>query len=960
MSLNLKQNIVTNDVVVSSVNNNNFHCHVCNVEISYNDLTKHTTSPRHMYAIDAFSAIYKTNNDELFCQICMKQLDLNDLKSHGDRHMAVPWHRSCENNKEITKYFVLFNNYIIEWNNIYCCCVCSKNFIDISNAFVHITDPNHQIIKGNVTNQLDQLHLQIGGSMTYESLVTEGLIAGSENTSFKCVICGSDDIKFQAIARHVEGLLHVMKKLQFSLEIPENVSQDRFAAQGFVKVAGNDDDKLIEAEEIHSTSWCLICKIEISNNLIKVHVEGNEHIKNLVRYGCNNISQRNDIALHLSNSYFSSKIPDNHRQDLPAVRGFENLPEDHDNAVGKEEISSLDIGKAKCDFISTEKVSTAWCVICQIEIQDDLMKFHVEDEQHKKKLGLRDSNFISQKNDIALHIPKKVKFALEISKEIRQEFSTVREYENISEYDNNTVPNETKEISPSPEIGKVPKCDFILSYTDDTSWCVICKIQISKCSMNVHVEDEEHKKNFVRYGCDYISQKNNVEYYCTKCECTISGLIKIGLHVTEKHHMLKKVPKNRNIENKNKGNESCTMKDCTYIVKTSEDSYICVVCDINLLDVSEHLKNIEHISALERHGCDNISMINDHEYHCKRCDCSMSGIYNVYEHLKGKRHINKSLKPKSYENRIVENICKRTMISDSNEDNFISYREAVCNYIRHLDADICFCVVCGYRLLDYNVNAHLKGKEHIESLKRFGCEDITMVEENKYYCKYCDISIQCLYNLYDHVVGKRHVKRVKAVTTNQENNKQSTETETSGGPALPDCNSFDQVSKTPEVLRIPEVLTTGHSNSPLYQVPKIPTTPYPVLKSSPEIDKNPFRQASRTLEKSISKTAEVVAKPTYNLFPNCYIVKKNERYYHCVVCNYDFAQTITNFVNHAAEKSHVEALMKHGCNNITLLEAESSYYCECCRVVIYDLDALRWHVKDKNHCTNSTRKVQLP
>lgn len=80
--------------------------------------------------------------------------------------------------------------------------------------------------------------------------------------------------------------------------------------------------------------------------------------------------------------------------------------------------------------------------------------------------------------------------------------------------------------------------DYIVKISENKVVCVICAVEISFSSINIHSHNrgKAHSRSLEKYGCQYISRFDGDVFHCKLCECTLQGHPEVHLHIKEKKH----------------------------------------------------------------------------------------------------------------------------------------------------------------------------------------------------------------------------------------------------------------------------------------------------------------------------------------------------------------------------------------------------------------------------------------
>lgn len=181
---------------------------------------------------------------------------------------------------------------------------------------------------------------------------------------------------------------------------------------------------------------------------------------------------------------------------------------------------------------------------------------------------------------------------------------------------------------------------------------------------------------------------------------------------------------------------------------------------------------------------------------CRICHSMKVSIENISRHVKGLMHksnrskfrlefkereakelvqqINDNLQSKELlaedsvseesmsENSTSEESTPNKIGTGTSTDNQKIFRQSVdCNYIVKRNSTDSYCTLCNCVFFHHSADNHIRNKDHVDALKAYGCDEISFNNGSDYYCRICNRTMSGPANVYDHVVGNKHVKSLK-------------------------------------------------------------------------------------------------------------------------------------------------------------------------------------------------------
>lgn len=324
-------------------------------------------------------------------------------------------------------------------------------------------------------------------------------------------------------------------------------------------------------------------------------------------------------------------------------------------------------------------------------------------------------------------------------------------------------------------------------------YCYLCKLEnltdakyhLQQVHSDVCIRnlDFSHKlsnakcKKLLNHGITVESilqdKKCNTKYFCITCKSSIPSLNHVNEHLEGKRHRtcINSKPKLLN--------HGIITQD---VLQNCNIKYFCIFCNcpMSTLDnVNEHLKGKKHQKyksdtklELLNHGIIMEDLLQNYEakYFCVPCNCSISTLKHINKHLEEKKH-------QKYVRNIKSDFPNKQQNPNDNVNDNVSVNvKTQVERVNKLKSFTKIQSVCENKLTkDNSINGH-EIKEEEESVTSSGSyekdsnsNNVLQVEKcvNMCFCNLCDKFDNKL-NICKHVEDKRHISALSALKINQQ------------------------------------------------------------------------------------------------------------------------------------------------------------------------------------------------
>lgn len=712
------------------------YCKLCDVKlIGQTSIDYHVTSMWHT------SALKKHGCDKIsvkgggyYCECCDWYIpDLDHLHRHVKEHQHV---RALSGKREmptITEILAeipkssenashhapqsLSNDYIEMLNNVdFCCRICS------------VLLSSQTLVDEHVVGLLHQTNARHYGLDSYIVLI--------DGKRYRCECCNYVIPSINDVCQHTMSTAH-QSFLNSSIRQERPVSTKASVKIESTEQLGTTCPSLNSyyMVTLNSTSVdCKLCNIVLSGQQhLNDHLLGEQHKAAVEQYGCHNVVRNQDDSYYCKACKCKIYSP---QRMLYHVKGYTHMKrvgelQNHKFPVKDGPKPLLIIGRHATSHSSSNDSSpnrsnglfpsegrppppVQPVVKDSITVKPNaIVLSQYGGDSYVTSIG-RDKYHCSICN---CEIPK--------PENIYGHVTGTRHKNNAKDPVKNTTQRDSSWTSP---------CRYIVKSSDTDFRCQVCDETLSSKAVANHAAGDQHAASLKRYGCQNISPRDGIDYYCKSCSCKIPGLPNVFLHIKGTKHR-GSLSNSTNVAN----NQYCRrmlLRDASQMARQeirpapgnqSNDSS------------SEAQVPVESQATVlsEYTGDRYIKPLGGGKYRCECCDCFIPSLDNIYVHTTGNKH--------------------RSFVGDSTEKPSHGH-SPYCRYIAQLSDTHFRCSICDLALSGpAAVKNHADGEQHAAALNRYACTDILPNFDNTYHCRRCRCKIPSLANVYLHIKAPRHI-----------------------------------------------------------------------------------------------------------------------------------------------------------------------------------------------------------